>query len=183
MAGETTSRVRAAAKTAPLIKQTFAYNGGLATFICSNALSPLLTCSWKRACPRAEMGGRPHSPRGGSGNTLDVRRALDSPVHRPDRGTRKRLRVSSVRNAEETWLHRDRTESVCSSARRTSQAARSHRDRGMEEPAICPARANSRRAGPGLGDWRGVGLLGLDRTYLPRRQERLRSDADLGEHG
>ena len=49
MAGETTSRARAAAKTAPLIKQTFTYNGGLATFICSNALSPLLTCSWKRA--------------------------------------------------------------------------------------------------------------------------------------
>jgi hypothetical protein len=46
VAGETTSRARAAAKTPPLIKQTFAYNGGLATFICSNALSPLLTCSW-----------------------------------------------------------------------------------------------------------------------------------------
>jgi hypothetical protein len=70
--------------------------------------------------------------------------------HTPtDRGKPKRLRVSSDRNAEETWLHRDRTESVCSSARRTSQAARSHRDRGTEEPAIQAGRlAQSRAPGP-----------------------------------
>ena len=53
----------------------------------------------------------PFSTRG-RGRTLDVRWALDYPIHRPDRGKPKRLRVSSDRNAEETWLHRDRTESV-----------------------------------------------------------------------
>jgi hypothetical protein len=63
--------------------------------------------------------------------------------------------VSSDRNAEETWLQRDRTESVCSSARRASQA-RSHRDRGTEEPAIQAGRLAQSR-----GSW------ALDRTYLP----------------
>ena len=92
----------------------------------------------------------------------------------------ERLCVSSDRNVDETWLHRDRTESVCSSARRTSQVARSHRNRGTEEPATRPARANSRRAGPGLGGWRRVGLLGPRQNLnLPRQagatQERCRS--------
>jgi hypothetical protein len=80
----------------------------------------------------------------------------------------ERLCVSSDRNVDETWLHRDRTESVCSSARRTSQAARSHRDRVRRNP---PSR---------LGDWRRVGLLGPRQNLnLPRQagatQERCRS--------
>jgi hypothetical protein len=99
----------------------------------------------------------------GCRHTLDVRRALDSPVHRPDRGKQKRLRVSSVRNAEETWLHRDRTESVCSSACRTNQAARSHRDRGAEVDAIQ------------AGRWRRVGLLGPRQNLPP-----LDKDSDSG---
>jgi hypothetical protein len=182
--GETTSRARAAAKTAPLIKQTFTYNGGLATFICSNALSPLLTCSWKRACPRTEMGSRPHSPREVADTHWMCDRRWTPPVHRPGRGTRKRLRVSSVRNADETWLHRDRTESVCSSARRTNQAARSHCDRDTEEARHPPGACNSRRVGSGLGDWRRVGAPGPSSEPTPLdKQERLRSDADLGEHG
>jgi hypothetical protein len=50
VAREITSRARAAAKTAPWIKQTFTYSSGLAApFICSNTVSPLLLLVEARA--------------------------------------------------------------------------------------------------------------------------------------
>jgi hypothetical protein len=50
---------------------------GSRSFICSNTATPRLTCSSKRALPRAEMGDRPiHSPRWRRGDTytLEMRR-------------------------------------------------------------------------------------------------------------
>ena len=102
-----------------------------------------------------------------SGPTLDVRWALDSPVHRPDRGARKRLRVSSVRNAEETWLHRDRTESVLlqSSSRQSGsdKSPRSWHGGTRHLPGACQLAPGWTRLGR-LAQSRGSWALG--RTYL-----------------
>jgi hypothetical protein len=81
-------------------------------------------------------------------------------------------------NAEENWSHWDRT--FPSSARRASHAARSHRDPGTDEPAIRPARASSRRAGPGLGNWRRVGAPA---TKTPIGRKRIRDFAGNGSCG
>ena len=86
---------------------------------------------------------------GVAGHTLDVRWALDSPVHRPDRGTRKRLRVSSVRNAEETWL--------LQGSDGVGLLQRSSHQSGSEKS---PRSWYGGTRHPGLGDWRRVGAHG-----------------------
>jgi hypothetical protein len=100
----------------------------------------------------------------GSGHTLEVRRALDSPVHRPDRGTRKRLRVSSVRNAEETWP-------PTGIGRSRFAPALVAPIRQREVTAIVVRRNTPSRLGTlaqSRGSW------ALDTTYLPRQS---RSDS------
>jgi hypothetical protein len=108
-----------------------------------------------------------------AGHTLDVRRALDSPVHRLDRATRKRLRVSSVRNAQETWPLQG-SDGVGLLQRP------SHRSSSEKSPRSWYGETRH----PGLGDWRRVGAPGpstepisLDKAGAT--QERCRSC----EHG
>jgi hypothetical protein len=110
----------------------------------------------------------PFSTRG-SGPTLDVRWALDSPVRRPDRGKRKRLRVNSVHKKEKkpgppTGIGRSR-----------SAPALVAPVRQREVTAIVYGGTRH----PGSETSAEPGSWALDRTYLPRQaeatQERCRS--------
>jgi hypothetical protein len=105
----------------------------------------------------------------GSGHTLDVRRALDSPIHRPDRRTRKRLRVNSVHKKEKKPGPLQGSDGVGLLQRSSHQSGTEKSPRSWYGGTRHPGSETS--AEP--GSW------ALDRTYLPRQaeatQERCRS--------